>query len=190
MWSRAIRLFAIALISFAVLAGCGGDTRRAESEGGQSTAASTAPTSRAANQAPTGTVQVAKINDPVRRAYAARVDAVCGKVDPERSKKQERAGAEAGSAAAVKAYDDTIALGWKELRQIEAIPQPPGERPLLKANVFDAIRSQLAIRAQIRDAFAAVEVPRLRRLRAELDNSTRTLTGFARGYGFRVCGEE
>ncbi len=188
MWARLMPLLVVALVA-AGLAGCGGDTRRGESEGAQSTAASTT-TSPSPRSAATGTVRIATVTDPVRRAYVARVDAVCGTVDPERSKEQERAGAEAGSAAAVKAYDDTIALGWKELRQIEAIPEPPGERPLLKANVFDAIRSQLAIRAEIGKAFAAVEVPRLRRLRAELDNSTRTLTGFARGYGFQVCGEE
>ncbi len=184
-----ISVAVVALIA-AGLAGCGGDTRRAESEGGQSTETKPAASAPAANPAPTGTVRVAKIADPVRRAYVARVDAVCGKVDPERSKEQERAGAQAGSPDAVRAYDDTIALGWKQLRQIEAIPEPPGELPLLKANVFDAIRSQLAIRRKIAEAFAAVEVPRLRRLRAELDNSTRTLTGFARGYGFQVCGEE
>ncbi len=189
MWYRAIAFLAVVVI-VAGLAGCGGDRRRAEGEGGQSSAANSTSTASPANQGPTGKVQVAKINDPVRRAYVARVDAVCGKVDPERSREQERAGAEAGSAAAVRAYDDTIALGWKELRRIEAIPEPRGERPLLKANVFDAIRSQLATRAEIRKAFAAVDVPRLRRLRAELDNSTRTLTGFARGYGFQVCGEE
>lgn len=189
MWSRLIPVLAVVAIA-AGLAGCGGDTRRAESEGAQANEASSAETTAKATPAPTGTVQVAKINDPVRRAYVARVDAVCGKVDPERSKEQERAGAEAGSAAAVNAYDGTIALGRQELRQIEAIPEPPGERPLLKSNVFDAIRSQLAIRREISEAFAAVEVPRLRRLRAELDNSTRTLTGFARGYGFQVCGEE
>lgn len=90
----------------------------------------------------------------------------------------------------MKAYDDSISLGRRELRQIEAIAEPPGDATLLKANVFDPIRAQLALRARIRDALAAADVPLLRRLRTELDNSTRTLTGFARGYGFRVCGEE
>lgn len=180
----------VAALLVALLAGCGGDARRGESEGAQSTAASTTESPAATRPTATAPVQVAKITDPVRRAYVARVDAVCGKVDPERSKEQERARAQAGSQEGVKAYDDTIALGWRELRWIEAIPEPPGERPLLKANVFDAIRSQLAIRAEIRDAYAAVDVPRLRLLRAELDNSSRSLTGFARGYGFQVCGEE
>jgi hypothetical protein len=60
----------------------------------------------------------------------------------------------------------------------------------MKANVFEPIRGQLALRESIAKALAATDIPRLRLLRAELDNSTRTLTGFARGYGFRVCGEE
>ncbi|HEY5333718.1 MAG TPA: hypothetical protein VIJ21_09245, partial [Solirubrobacterales bacterium] len=137
-----------------------------------------------------GPVSVTKVTDPVRRAYIGKVDAVCGQIDPERSKNQSRVGTAADVAEASKAYDETIALGWKELRQIEAIPRPPGEDPLLEANVFEPIRGQLALRESIAKALAATDVPRLRLLRGELDNSTRTLTGFARGYGFSVCGEE
>ena len=98
--------------------------------------------------------------------------------------------ASADTTEAVKAYDDTIALGWRELRQIRALPPPPGDAALVKANVIDPVKGQLVLRARIRDALAAADVPLLRRLRAELDNSTRALTGFARGYGFQVCGEE
>ncbi len=66
----------------------------------------------------------------------------------------------------------------------------PGTAPPCAANLFDPISRQLVLRRQIRNALAAVDVPRLRQLRGELDNLTVALTAFARGYGFRVCGEE
>ncbi len=135
-------------------------------------------------------MQVAKVTDPARRAYVARVDAICSKIDPERAREQERVGASSQPTEAVKAYDDTIALGWRELRQIRALPPPPGDAALVKANIIDPVKGQLALRARIGNALAAADVPLLRQLRAELDNSTRALTGFARGYGFHVCGEE
>ena len=81
------------------------------------------------------------------------------------------------------------ALGASELKQIEAVSPPPGDARPLQANVFEPIRSQLALRAQIRAALAAVDVPRLRVLRAELDNISRSLAAFARGYGWQSCGE-
>ncbi|MGE5409150.1 MAG: hypothetical protein ACM3NV_11120 [Syntrophothermus sp.] len=130
-----------------------------------------------------------RVTDPARRAYVARVDAICARLDPERTREQERVGTSAGPAEAVRAYDDTIAVGWRQLRQIEAVPPPPGDAALLKANVFDPVRSQLALRRRIGAALAAADVARLRVLRAELDNSARAMTGFARGYGFRVYGE-
>jgi hypothetical protein len=170
----------------ALLAGCGGDKRRAETE----TTEATTPTVSAPKQpTPGGPVRVTRVTNPARRAYVDRVDAICRRVDPERTSRQERVGASSGTAEAVKAYDDTIALGWHELRTIEAVPPPPGDAALLKANVLEPVRAQLALRVQISKALAAAEVPLLRRLRSELDDSTRALTGFARGYGFRVCGE-
>ena len=94
-------------------------------------------------------------------------------------------------AEASKAYDGRRSRSdGRSSAQIEAIPRPPGEEKLLKANVFEPIRGQLALRESIAKALAATDIQRLRLLRAELDNSTRTLTGFARGYGFSVCGEE
>lgn len=174
-----------------LLGGCGGDTRRGEAEQTEATSPPSANATPATAPAPSaGKVQVAKVTDPARRAYVKRVDAVCRRIEPERAKEQERVGASTEPDEAVKAYEGSIALGWRELRRIEAIAEPPGDAPLLKANVIDPIRGQLALRARIRDALAAADVPLLRRLRAELDNSTRALTGFARGYGFRVCGEE
>jgi len=106
-----------------------------------------------------------------------------------RTSREKRVGASSGTAEAVKAYDDTIALGWRELRRIRAIPPPPGDAALLNANVFEPVRRQLALRAQIGKALGATDIPLLRRLRSELDNSSRALSGFARGYGFRACGE-
>ncbi len=181
-------MLAAALLA-AVVAGCGGDTRRGEAE---STAAATGATLRepASQGGPRAPVLAAKVTDPARRAYVSRVDAVCGRLDPERGAERERVRAASGTPAAVRAYDDTISLGWKELRQIEAIPAPPGDRALLQANVFDPIRRQLALRGRIGSALGALDVPRLRVLRTEMDNLTRALSGFARGYGFRVCGED
>jgi hypothetical protein len=174
-----------------LLAGCGGDKRRGEAEQTEATSPPGAAEAPASSQAPAGErLQVTKVTDPARRTYIARVDAVCGQIEPERATEQERVGTSTKPAEAVKAYDSSISLGRQELRQIEAIAEPPGDAPLLRANVLDPIRGQLALRAQIRDALAAADVPLLRRLRTELDNSTRALTGFARGYGFRVCGEE
>jgi hypothetical protein len=187
--SRLTPMLAAGLL-VALVAGCGGDTRRAESE---TTAVAThpAPAPAPSHQGATGGPVIAtKVTDPARRAYVARVDAVCGRLDPERSRAQGRVGESARPREAVKAYDDTIALGQRELRQIEAIPVPPGEQALLRANVFDVIRRELVVRRRIGSALAAVDVPRLRRLRGELDNLSRSLGGFARGYGFRVCGED
>lgn len=173
------------------IAGCGGDRRRGEAETTEATNLATTVSSPESRQpGPSGPVRVAAVTDPARRAYVARVDAVCSKLDPERSKEQERVGESADAGEAAKAYEGTISLGWQELRQIEAIAPPPGEAALLRANVFDPVKSQLALRAKIRAALAEADVPLLRSLRSELDDSTRALTGFARGYGFHDCGEQ
>ena len=174
-----------------LLAGCGGDKRRGEAEQTEATSPPSAAETAASSQAPSDDrPQVTKVTDPARRAYVAQVDAVCRRIEPERTREQERVGTSTEPAEAAKVYEGSISLGWRELRQIEAIAEPPGDATLLRANVFAPIRGQLALRARIRDALAAADVPLLRRLRTELDNSTRALTGFARGYGFRVCGEE
>lgn len=191
MTGRLALLLGLLGIVAVLVAGCGGDTRRGEAEQGETTTApSVAKTPESSGSTTGGAVQVTKITDPVRRAYVTRVDAVCSRIDPERTKEQEQVAASTDPAEAAKDYDGSIRLGWRELREIEAIAEPPTDKALLAANVFDPIRRQLALREQIRDALAATDVPLLRRLRAELDNSTRALTGFARGYGFRSCGEE
>ncbi len=171
--------------------GCGGDQRRGEGETG--TVATSATTTGA--QPPAGQtggapkVPRSALSDPARRAYIQRIDRICSKLDPEQAGARERVGKSTNEGEAVKAYDGTIALWTKQLSQIKTVPVPPGDRSALAANLFDPIRRQLALRRQIRDALAVADVPRLRQLRGELDNLTVALTAFARGYGFRVCGE-
>lgn len=173
-------------LALAGLAGCGAETRRAETETESTAASVPAPStpSGPAKKAP-----VAKVTDPHRRTYIDRTDRICASFDPERSTARKRVGEAADIQGAVKAYEQDTALGSTELRQIIAVPPPPGDAALLRANVFDPIRRQLALRAKIRAALAAVDVPRLRVLRAELDNISQALTAFARGYGWRSCGE-
>ncbi len=175
-----------AVLLLASVAGCGGDTRRGESE---SSTASGAPIEVSSTPSPPPRPASAAVTDPARRAYVSKVDAVCGRLDPERGREQERVAKAGDAREAAKLYDGAVALGWKELREVEAVPAPRGERALLRANVFEPIRRQLALRKQIGEALAAVDVPRLRVLRGELDNLSRAVGGFARGYGFQVCGE-
>lgn len=175
-------------LALGALAGCGGDSRRAESEGSAATSpvpAETAPTQVGKPRS----VPVARVTDPRRRAYISRTDRICRSVDPERSTARTRVGEAGDVGGAVKAYEEETALGASELKQIEAVAPPPGDAKLLRANVFEPIRRQLVLRAQIRGALAAVDVPRLRLLRAELDDISRSLSAFARGYGWRACGE-
>lgn len=180
---------AAALLTSSALA-CGGDTRRGEQESAPaSTRTEAASEGSQPGQAPAKPVATT-VTDPARRAYLAKVDAICGRLDAERAGSERKVAEAAGATEAARAYDDTIALGWQELRRIEAVPVPPGDAVLLRANVFEPIRRQLAVRRQMAAALAAVDLPRLRALRVELDNSARALSGFARGYGFHVCGED
>jgi hypothetical protein len=178
-----------AALVIAVAGGCGGDTRRGEEESAPATTRSETTTESPPPATAPGKPVATKITDPARRGYVARVDSICKRLDRGRAGSERRVAETAGAKEAARAYDGTIALGWQELRRIEAIAVPPGDGPLLRANVFEPIRRQLAVRRQMAAALAAVDLPRLRTLRAELDDSARALTGFARGYGFRVCGE-
>ncbi len=146
-------------------------------------AAQPAPAPRAA-RAP-----VARVTDPRRLAYIQRTDAVCARFDPERSAERKQVADSPDIEGAVHAYERDSALGAAELRRIEAVPAPPGDAALLRADVFAPIRRQLALRAEIKTALAAVDVPRLEALRAESDEIGRALSAFARGYGWRACGE-
>lgn len=172
-----------------LLTACGGDQRRGEAEVEETTTTPSAVTGPESSGGQAGEPQITQVTDPARRAYVDQVDAICRRLDPERAKGREEVRTAATSVAAANVYEGSIAAGWRELREIEAVPEPPGEAALLKADIFDPIRAQLALKAQIREALAVADVPSLRRLRTELDNSSRSLTGFARGYGFRICGE-
>lgn len=183
-----LAVLAAALLASSALS-CGGDTRRAEQESAPAATGAEATTEAPVAGRSPGKVVATKVTDPARRAYVARVDAICGSLDAERAGSERKVAEAPGAAEAANAYDETIALGWRELRRIEAVPVPPGDGPLLRANVFEPIRRQLAVRRQMSRALAAVDLARLRALRVELDNSARALTGFARGYGFHVCGE-
>ncbi|MFN8163709.1 MAG: hypothetical protein U0R26_07735 [Solirubrobacterales bacterium] len=189
---RATCLAIAAALAAALVAGCGGDTRRGEdqSTASETAASATAPATTPGPGAPAGHAVTAKVTDPARRAYVARVDSICGHLDRERRAQQERVAGTIDPHEAMVAYDDSISLGWRELRRIEAIPTPPGDRALLRHNVFDVIRSQLRMRTRMSRALAAMDIPRLQAMRTQVDDMSRAMSGFARGYGFRVCGED
>ena len=184
---RTLTITVAGSIVLALLAGCGGDTRRSESEGGRT---ALTPTAQAPAQSKPGPVVITKVTDPARRAYIARVDRICSNLDTERNSARERVAGAADPQEASTAYEDTIATGEAELRRIQAVPAPPGEAQLLRTNVFDVIRRQLALRAEIRNTLPSLNVTRLQALQAQLDDLSRSVTAFARGYGFRVCGED
>src|SRR5690242_7782197 len=147
---KVVRTMLTAGLALAVLAaaGCGGDSRRASQQNVRETGqpAATSPGS-------TAPIVPARVTDPVRRAYIARVDGVCKRLDPERNGARENVSA-GDEAQVLKGYDDSISVGASQLRQIEAIKPPPGDAATLRANVFDVIGRQLAIRRQIRTALA------------------------------------
>lgn len=179
-------LFALAAASaIALLAACGGETGRAET----STAVAQTPDYGSGQQL-ASTPDTATVNDPARRAYIGRVDGVCKKLDRERNAAREQAAAGAETSQGTQAYDDSIALGWRQLHAIEAIQAPPGDAKLLRTNVYEVLRRQLAIRRRMGRALADTDVAELQTLRVQLDSLTQSLLGFARGYGFRVCGED
>lgn len=176
--------FSGALGMLVVLAGCGADTRRAGTQPAATTASATA------TGVQPGPAVATDVTDPQRRAYVARVDRICARLDPERTAVDEQVSKSADARDAAVAYEKTISLGGSQLRQIEAVPAPPRDRAALSADVFAVISRQLVIRRQIKTALAAADLTRLQSLRLELDGLTRSLAAFARGYGFRVCGEE
>ena len=175
-------------LALAGLSGCGGDTRRGESETTAPAAVHTTASAPRRHGAATNP-PVATIADPRRRAYVVRTDRICSRFDPERNGERERVREAADLQGAEKAYEKGTALGGEELKRLEAIAPPPGDAAALHANVFDPVRRQLALRTRIRAALAAVDLSRLRALRAQLDDISRALSAFARGYGWRACGE-
>ena len=167
-------------------AAAAGTQRRSERESG---AAQDDPDHLTAPAGANQSLPATAVTDPRRRAYIAKTDRICRGVDPERNTAREQVGASTDTQEAANSYEKETALGTSELKRLEAVRAPPGDAKLLQANVFGPVRHQLALRAKIRVALAAADVPRLRVLRAELDNISRALAGFARGYGWRACGE-
>ncbi len=186
--NRPLPVASVCLLAVVALlaAGCGGESGRAESETqGSSTQTTPVTTSPSTTPAP---VVSATVTDPARRAYVTRVDRECGRLDTDRDSARERVGNATDAGEAVKAYDEGTSAGLRELRELRAIPAPPGDSVLLHTNLWGPVAAQLALRRQIRSALADVDVSRLRLLREQLDNLTRQVSGFSRGYGFKVCG--
>lgn len=184
---RPLLAIAVAALAGAAIGACGGDSDRADTS---TVAATPASSSAAYGQQLPGTPAVASVNDPARRAYVRQVDDVCRTLDRERNAAREQASEGLEDSQAAQAYDDSIALGERQLREIKAIPVPPGESELMRTNVFDVIDRQLELRRQMQTALADQDVESLQAMRAQLDSLTQSLLGFARGYGFRVCGED
>lgn len=188
MTPRAIKnsTCALAALGLVALSGCGGDTRRSETEG--ATAAPPASHIKPV-KLPHGPAVSARATDPARRAYLAKAERVCARFDPKRNEARARAAGEGSNTArAARSYDEGIKVGERQLRTIETIPPPAGDRALLVANVFRPLHVQLALRRQIASALGAGDVAELRPLQRRVDALTRSLEGFARGYGFKVCG--
>jgi hypothetical protein len=179
----------IAAGSALLLTGCGADQRRASESSIDATAGVTARPVAATGTAGRfeATVSV-PVTDPARRTYVARVDRVCGRIDPERNKEREDSNGALNDVA--RRYAVASVLSGRELREIEAITPPRGDAPALKTNVFDVIVRQLAIRKQIHQALLERDLASVEARQSDLDDLTRLLAGFARGYGFKVCGTD
>lgn len=173
-------------VAAVIAIGCGGDPGRA----GEGTVSNAATATQPA-PATVGKPGVsATVSDPARRAYIARADRVCEHLDPRRNEARKRVGEAADTGEAVNAYDDGISLAARQLRELEAIPVPPRDRDLMRTDVFGVLRRQLSLRREVRIGLQAGDVALVQSLQTQLDDLTRSLQGFARGYGFTVCGEK
>ena len=132
----------------------------------------------------------AKITDPVRAAYVAKVDAICRVRNPERDADVKAAGAAGSEAQAVKAYDRSVTTADAQLREIEAVTPPTNDVSLIATNVVDRLRRRIVLRTQISKDLANSDANAASRDRAELDALTIALESFARGYGFTNCGSK
>ena len=172
-----------------LLAGCGADQRRASESSINATGGVTARPVAATGTAGRSDAAVsAPVTGRARRAYVARVDRVCARIDPERNKEREDSAGALSDVA--RRYAVASVLGARELREIEAISPPRGDVRALKTNVFDVIVRQFAIRKQVHQALLEHNLATVRARQNDLDDLTRLLAGFARGYGFRVCGTD
>ena len=179
----------IAAGSALLLTGCGADRRRASESSTDATAGVTArPVAATGTPGRFEAAVSVPVTDPARRAYIARVDRVCRRIDPERNKQREDSNGALSDVA--RRYAVASVLSGRELREIEAITPPQGEARALKTNVFNVIIRQLAIRNQIHQAILERSLITVQARQSELDGLTRLLAGFARGYGFKVCGTD
>ncbi|MEO8966012.1 MAG: hypothetical protein ABI355_00345, partial [Solirubrobacteraceae bacterium] len=166
---------------------CGGDGRRAsELSIGETSSVTAQPVAATGSPGPSEAMISAPITSPARQVYIARVDRICSRLDPARSREREDSGG--GIDDLVRRYAAATTLSAEELHRIEAIVPPRGDGRALRANVFDVITRQLASRKQIHTALKARDLTTLEARQAEIDDLTRLLAGFARGYGFKVCG--
>ncbi len=179
-------LTGVVLAGALIFAGCGGDRNRAEGSAAPPSTSSTA--AAVAVKVPHAPPVSAEATDPARRRYIAKADRVCARYDPKRNEARRRTGEAADSTEAAHAYDDGIKLGVAQLRALLALPVPPRDAGALRANVFEPLRAELRLRRAIVPALAANDLTRLRPLQRRLDALTQSLDGFARGYGYRVCG--
>lgn len=179
----------IAAASALLLTGCGADQRRASDS---SINATTSVTARTVSATGTGGAYEAPVSAPVtnpaRRVYVARVDRICGRIDPERNKERQNPHGALNDVA--RRYVVASALSARELHEIEAIAPPRGDARALKTNVFDVIARQLSIRNQIHQAIISRDLATVEARQSDLDDLTRLLAGFARGYGFKICGTD
>lgn len=130
----------------------------------------------------------ARVTDPARARYVAKVDAICRVRNPERDAAVKAAGEAGSEEEAVKAYDRSITTADDQLREIEAVTPPSADRELITTNVVDRLRRRLALRRLISQDLARSDATSASRHRAELDALTISLQSFARGYGFHDCG--
>jgi hypothetical protein len=173
-------------VAAVLVAGCGGEPQRA----GEGTVPNVATATQPAPETGAAPGVSATVSDPARRAYIAGADRICERLDPKRNEARRRVGEAGDTAEAVKGYDEGISLAAQQLRELEAIPVPPRDRELMRTDVFDVLRQQLSLRQQVRAGLQAGDVALVEGLQTQLDDLTRSLQGFARGYGFRVCGEK
>jgi hypothetical protein len=179
----------LAAASALFLTGCGGDQRRASESGIDGTGSVTArPVAATTAVGPLEAAVSAPVTNPARRVYIARVDRICGRIDPERNKEREDSNGALNDVA--RRYLVASVLSARELHEIEAIAPPRGDARALKTNVFDVIVRQLAIRKQIHLALLERDLTTVQARQSGLDDLTRLLAGFARGYGFTVCGTD
>jgi hypothetical protein len=171
-------LMALTALSVSVApVGCGGEARR----GPVRTVAGPPPAAVTVNE-PAGT---ARVTDPARAAYIRRADRVCADLDPRRESKLHEV---EGASDPAGAYAQTVTLAREQLRRIEAIHPPAGDRELIARNVIDRLRERLGLRDRLQRDVADDDADAAARDQSQFEALGVAVHSFARGYGFRKCG--